>query len=56
MNAITERHRVKLMAAMGSPSVVMGFVLGQDRPQTSLAEDRHPIGGLRPGGAHEPSA
>jgi hypothetical protein len=47
---------VKLVTAMGSPSVVMGFVLGQDRPQASLAEDRHPVGDLRPGSAHEPSA
>ncbi len=38
---------------MGSPSVVVGLVLGQDRPQMSLAEDEHPVGDLRPGSEHE---
>jgi hypothetical protein len=35
---------VELAAAMGASSVVEGFVLGQDRPQVSLAEDQHPVG------------
>ena len=39
---------------MGAPSVVVGLVLGQDRPQMPLAEDQHPVGDLRPGGEHEP--
>ena len=47
-------RRVQLAAAMGSASVVVGLVLGQDRPQVSLAEDEHPIGDLGPGGEHEP--
>jgi hypothetical protein len=46
--------RVELPAAMGSPPVVMGLVLGQDRPQMPLAEDEHPVGELGPGGEHEP--
>ncbi len=44
--------RAELAAAMGSSSVVVGLVLGQDRPQMSLAEDQHPVGDLHPGGAH----
>ena len=39
---------------MGPPSVVVGRVLGQDRPQVPLAEDEHPVGDLGPGGGHEP--
>ena len=46
--------RAELAAAMGAPSVVMGFILGQDRPQMPLAEDENPIGDLGPGGEHEP--
>jgi hypothetical protein len=45
--------RVELAAAMGT-SVVMGLVLGQDRPQMPLAEDQHPVGDLGPGREHEP--
>jgi hypothetical protein len=45
--------RVQLAAAMGATSVVVGLVLGQDRPQLPLAEDQHPVGDLRPGGEHE---
>jgi len=45
--------RAELAAAMGSPSVVVGPVLGQDCPQMLLAEDEHPVGDLGPGGAHE---
>ena len=41
-------------AAMGAPSVVVGRVLVQDRPQVPLAEDQHPVGDLGPGGEHEP--
>ena len=48
--------RVELAAAMGTTSVVMGLVLGQDRPQMTLAEDQHPVGDLRPGREHEPWA
>ena len=46
--------RVELAAAMGSSSVAVGLVLGQDRPQMSLAEHQHPVGDLRLGGEHEP--
>jgi hypothetical protein len=28
---------------------VVGFVLDQDRPQMSLAEDQHPVGDLEAG-------
>ena len=45
--------RLQLEASMGSPSVVVGLVLAQDRPQMSLAEDEHPVGDLGPGGEHE---
>ena len=38
---------------MGSPSVVVGRVLGQDQPQMPFAEDQHPVGDLGPGGEHE---
>ena len=43
-----------LTAAMGSPSVVMDLVLGQDRPQMPFAEDEYPVGEFGPGGEHEP--
>jgi hypothetical protein len=46
--------RAELSAAMGAPSVVVGRILGQDRPQVPLAEDQHPVGDLGPGGEHEP--
>jgi hypothetical protein len=46
-------RRVQLAAAMGAASVVVGLVLGQDRPQVPLAEDEHPVGDLGPGGEHE---
>ena len=39
---------------MGPPYVVMGLVLGQDRPQMPFTEDQHPVGDLGPGGEHEP--
>ena len=39
---------------MRSPSVVMGLILGQDRPQMPFAEDEHPVCDLGPGGEHEP--
>jgi hypothetical protein len=39
---------------MGSPSVVVPDILGQDQPQMPLAEDQHPVGDLGPGGEHEP--
>ena len=47
-------RRAELTAAMRAPPVVMGRVLGQDRPQMPFAEDQHPVGDLRPGGEHEP--
>jgi hypothetical protein len=43
-----------LTAAVGSASVVVSLVLGQDRPQVSFAEDEHPVGDLGPDGQHEP--
>ena len=46
--------RAELAAAMGSPSVVVALVLGQDQLQMPLAEDQHPVGDLGPGGEHEP--
>ena len=46
--------RAELAAAMGTSPVAVVLVLGQDRPQMPLAEDRHPLGDLRPGGEHEP--
>jgi hypothetical protein len=39
---------------MRPPPVVMVLILGQDRPQMPRAEDKHPVGGLSPGGEHEP--
>jgi hypothetical protein len=38
--------RAELAAAMGTTSVVIGLVLGQDRPQVPSAEDEHPVGDL----------
>jgi hypothetical protein len=46
--------RAELAAAMGSPSVVVRLVLGQDQLQVSLTEDQHPVCDLRPGGQYEP--
>ena len=46
--------RAELAAAVGSPSVVVGLILGKDQPQVSFAEDQYPVGDLRPGGEHEP--
>ena len=46
--------RVELEAAMGPPSVVVGRVLVQDRPQMPLAEDQYPVSDLLPGSEHEP--
>jgi hypothetical protein len=46
--------RVELAAAVGSSSVVVGLVPGEDRFQMSFAEDQHPVGDLGPGGEHEP--
>jgi len=39
---------------MRTPSVVVGLVPGQDRPQVSFADDQHPFDDLGPGGEHEP--
>jgi hypothetical protein len=41
---------VELAAAMGSSSVVVGFVFSHDESQMSLAEDQHPVGDLGPVG------
>src|ERR1017187_5133229 len=46
--------RAELAAAMGTTSVVVGLVLGQDCPQMPLAEDQNPVGDLGPGREHEP--
>jgi len=46
--------RVQLAAAVGSSSVVVPGVLGQDAAQAAFAEDQDPVGELGPGGAHEP--
>ena len=46
--------RVQLSAAVGSSSVVVGLVIGQDRTQVALAADQHPVGDLCPGREHEP--
>ena len=43
----------ELAAAMRAPSVVMGLILSQDRPQVPLTGDQHPVGDLGPGGEHE---
>jgi hypothetical protein len=48
--------RAELAAAVGSSSVVVGLVLGQDQSQASLCEDHQPVGDLGPVGEHEPSA
>ena len=47
-------RRVELAAAMGRTSVVVALVLRQDQLQMPLAEDKHPVGDLGPGGEHEP--
>ena len=44
----------ELATAMGPSSVVVGLVLGQNRPQMPLTEDHHPVGDLGPDGEHEP--
>jgi hypothetical protein len=44
----------ELAAAMRAPSVVMGFIAGQDCPQVPSADDQHLIDDLGPGGEHEP--
>ena len=46
--------RAELAAAMGSLSVVVGLVLGQDQPQMPFAGDQHPVGDLGSDGEHEP--
>ena len=46
--------RAELAAAMGSSSVVVRLVFGQNQAQMSFAEDQHPVGDLGPGGEHEP--
>jgi hypothetical protein len=46
-------ERVQLAAAVGSSSVVMPRVLGQDAAQLAFAEDQRPVGELGPGGEHE---
>jgi len=51
---VTGPGRVEPAAAMGPSSVVVGLVLGQDKPQVPFAEDQHPVGHLSPGGEHEP--
>jgi hypothetical protein len=48
------RRGPELPAAMRSPPVVMGLVLGQDSSQMPFAEDQHPVGDLCAGGEHEP--
>ena len=35
-------------AAMGSPAVVVGLVLGHHDAQVALTEDQHPVGDLGP--------
>jgi hypothetical protein len=39
---------------MGSSPVVVPRVPGQDFAQVPFTEDQHPVGGLGPGGEHEP--
>jgi hypothetical protein len=46
--------RAELPAAVGAPSVVVGLVPGEDRPEVSFAGDQHAVGDLGPGGEHEP--
>jgi hypothetical protein len=46
--------RAEPAAAMGALSVVVRFVLGQDHPQVSFAENQHPVGDLGWGGEYEP--
>jgi hypothetical protein len=47
-------YAARSYSLMGPPSVVMGLILGRDRPQMPLAEDEHPVGDLGAGGEHEP--
>ena len=51
-NRMIGPRRAELTAAIRVPPVVMGRVLGQDRPQMPFAEDQHPVSDLRPGGEH----
>ena len=46
--------RAELAAAVGSSSVVVPGVFGQDQSQVSLSEDQQAVGDLGPGGEHEP--
>ena len=46
--------RAEPAAAMGALSVVVRFVLGQDHPQVSFAENQQPVGDLGSGGEYEP--
>jgi hypothetical protein len=46
--------RAELAAAMGSSSVAVRLVFGQNQAQMSFAEDQHLVGDLGPGGEHEP--
>jgi hypothetical protein len=43
-NKVIGPRGAELAAPMGPRSVVMGLVLGQDRPQMLFAEDEHPVG------------
>jgi hypothetical protein len=42
-----------LAAAVGSLSVVVPDIPGEDRPQVWFTEDQHSVGHLGPGGEHE---
>jgi hypothetical protein len=46
--------RAEFAAAVGSLSVVVPGITGEDRPQVPFTEDQHPVGDLGPGGEHEP--
>jgi len=46
--------RAEFAAAVGSLSVVVPGIPGEDRPQVPFTEDQHPVGDLVPGGEHEP--
>jgi hypothetical protein len=48
--------RAELAAAMGTPTVVLALVPGQDSPQVPLAEKEHPVGDLCPDGSTNLSA
>jgi len=39
---------------VGSLSVVVPGISGEDRPQVPFTEDQHPVGHLGPDGEHEP--